>query len=823
MEKPFATYARTLYDSGLGEVFPLYRDTKKPRSWVKPKLTFDGPLEGGGRHTVTAKDHEPVTARRVNTWVKAHPDDLPGLVPAEEVVVFDIDQHDGKHGAESLAAALGVGLADLGRMLKPTLHSSARRDETKGWAPAHGHWFFTVPKGTILRRQVPSIKDVEVIGPGRRGFYIVAPGAVHEKTGNVYTLDAKGKPVAVDDIDLSMVQPCPQVLLDLYGADEESQPREPREGDGTLTDAEAYARDPYGEPDKAVREVLDRYTDEPDEDGTHHGTMLATQQRLARQAEEGHAGVWTALGEAREAFTGYCETVSRDGEVEWEGALAGVTVRLEHMRQCHEEGVWGPPLPDGVPEATVLTDEAGEPVTTGKMTDAQFWQRRVYLAWALDVARSHGLSPWAVLAAVLTRAAASVPANVQVAPVTTMPFSLNIFVNVAGHPGTGKSQSKGVVDHKLRVRNGVDYYAAKSLPTGEGLMHLFVYTVKGGKGEDGEQLPPRSVQANESVLVSVDEVLRFKTVSERTGGQTIIDTLNTAWGGGELGTENATVERQRQVPERSYRLAVYVNAQPEVADIMLTDQGNGFAQRWLWFEAYDAGMLKPDELPAIPEDWFWEVPSVPCAHTPGSAGKPVAGPFEGDDVRHIGLPKFVAGVFAQERYRGNLPMDQEPTGSNHNLPQRVKVAALLALLDRRTTVNLEDWQLARHVLRHSSRTRGKVQQVLSSRAAKAADRKAERQGRSAAIADEAQDESAEQRAVKRLRTRLQKAADDGEEGGWLGGSPLRRSLRFNRRDCFEGALQRLVDAGEVEARQASSGSSAGHHYRLVSPARAEAA
>lgn len=352
---PFQQYALTLFDNRLGEIFPIRPETKKPVNWDKPADAWEwgDRTPDGKRHSVTARNHPPISRKRVEQWAEEFPDHMLGLVPAPTVVVVDIDQHDDKHGAESLAKALGISRKELGLLLKRTLHVSAR-ETGSGWEPAHGHWYFAVPEDIRLKRN--PVKDVDIIGPGRQGFYVVAPGSVHPATGRTYAADVAGVERSMEWLSVDLVQPMPQPLLDLLRDDQE---RAERPADGGLVDeAMEHANDPWGTPDEAVAEVLTTFFDDPGDyadAGSHHGSALRVQIDLVHLAEEGHPGVWTALSEAAEVAEGYFEAEDRGGE--WDRLLEGVSVDVDRM-------VWGAKTGDFSYSAPVslLRGPDGQPI-----------------------------------------------------------------------------------------------------------------------------------------------------------------------------------------------------------------------------------------------------------------------------------------------------------------------------------------------------------------------------------------------------------------------------------------------------------------------------
>ena len=169
------------------------------------------------------------------------------------------------------------------------------------------------------------------------------------------------------------------------------------------------------------------------------------------------------------------------------------------------------------------------------------------------------------------------------------------------------------------------------------------------------------------------------------GGSTFWPTLRSVFTSGTLGQFNASQEKRRVVPKRSYVFGIVVAFQPELAKALLDDAASGTPQRLL----VDAHRHRAPRH---------------CAHLAGTARLPRLDPpllarhevIDGTVRHRLTLPTAVAAeVWANDRQRqleGCAPLDE------HLDLIRLKVAGILALWDGRLDINDEDWSLAGQVV-----------------------------------------------------------------------------------------------------------------------------
>jgi hypothetical protein len=431
------------------------------------------------------------------------------------------------------------------------------------------------------------------------------------------------------------------------------------------------------------------------------------------------------------------------------------------------------------------TDDGGQTPdgASGADDDSEFWQSRPMLAELLQFARARRIGPWALLGAVLARAAAAVTPRTVIPPTINSRASLNLFVGLVGESGSGKSGVMDAAQEFLTIEDGLDVLET-SPGSGEGLIAAYGFTRKGDHG-------PEFVQTRPSVLLMVDEVDGLGALVGRSSS-TLLPTLKSAWSGRMLGNQNAEAARLRRVEAHAYRLAIVAGVQPERADVLLDDAAGGFPQRWLWMPTYDAGRLSRRDRVPTPAPWRWHVPCAPRVS------------IDPDHVltwtewAQMALPDEAIDAILDANEAKNHPIGAPcPAGDaaaldGHALLTRTKVACLLALLDGRDVeVTPEDWHLAGKIMRISDETRAAVLKINAEEARKAADKRAERAGRSQVIAE---DVAADERVVRAM-AKVREALADGKRHP---ARELKNGRLSHYRQEFDEAVERLAASGMVE-------------------------
>lgn len=447
-------------------------------------------------------------------------------------------------------------------------------------------------------------------------------------------------------------------------------------------------------------------------------------------------------GQTVTALTGWCEVVGKYvGRVEDEVARSWTKV--------------------SGPDGYVAGLTGGETAAAG-FNDADWWGERDYLRYIQQAARAHLVSPSALLGVILCRTAAEITPRIVLPPIVGGKGNLNVYCAVAGPSGGGKSAAGSLADN-LRTWN----HATKQPGSGEGLGHLYGRTTK---GTDGEYT---TVVHTERVMLNVDEVDTLTAVAGRSGA-TLLPTLRTAWSGGTLGHAYVDPTKRVEIPAGTYRLAMVVGVQPRRARDLFEDDSGGTPQRFFWATATDP--TAPDDTPEPPaEPMPWRVPA------------------EATKRRLVDIVLQVdqgaVDEIQQERREAIRAPLSAGSRHGHHMYTRLKVAALLGILDGRLEVSADDWNLAGRIMKDSRRISDAVQRILAADAAKVIKGRAEVKAKEAVVVDEKRHQHNVLRVAKAIGRNVHKAGSVG-----LSRKEIRHAVaKRDRRDYLDGALALAVE------------------------------
>lgn len=459
-------------------------------------------------------------------------------------------------------------------------------------------------------------------------------------------------------------------------------------------------------------------------------------------------------------------------------ATAGDPLPSTRADEPDEGFLW----PDEAPAAELVPLDL--PDGAGPMDDEAFWSSRKVLAHIRQSAIARYAPPWGVLGVVLTRVLAATPPTVQL-PNTIGGFgSLNLFLALVAPPAGGKGASERVGGSCVEidpVRSGSMRYEKHTLGSGEGLAHMFMKRPKAKRGEQSGE----AFQYNTSALVSVAEIDTLAALQDRKGS-TLGGQVRQAAMGEQLGFFYVDPEKRMPVPEHAYRLCLVAGVQPRRAQVLLGDADGGTPQRFVWLPArLDPGMLPPEEeMPDDPEPLLWTAPRWP-----------VAAFLHGTARTVVQLPK-VAVRRTIELRREHAEGLGDPLDGHANFT-RLKVAVALAVLEGRTEVDEEDWELSGVIMARSDATRLVVTEELAREQRERSLAQAEVLASQAVVVGDRMERKARQQATNSIRNRLAKV---GDEEGWASSSEVRRALKSTIRSEFDEALDGLVKGGSVETR-----------------------
>lgn len=387
----------------------------------------------------------------------------------------------------------------------------------------------------------------------------------------------------------------------------------------------------------------------------------------------------------------------------------------------------------------------------------------------------------AVLGAVLARVAAHTPHTVKLPPTIGSPVGLTYYVAPVAPPGLGKTVSMSIARELVPTQPPV-----VEVPTGsgEGLIEVLFDMVDEPDPDTGKKTKVRR-QVRHQVIVTVGEGAQLFEIGQRQGSTTL-STIRCAYTDDVLGTSNATAERRRIVPAGQAVYALVIGFQPELAGPLLEDHAAGTPQRFVWVTADDPGA--PDEPPEWPGQLPWTPPT----------------PFElrdrtatvgGYQRQLLSAPEAILEPLrSAHRDRLRRQSRAAPLDEHRGLVT-LKTAALLALLDGRFDIDVEDWELAEVIVATSAGVRTWVQHQL--RSVDAQRERAHRErivGRDAALQDaaDARALAAASRAVARKVHR---------RGGRCTRRELHHAIKSNDRRLVtvDDAIERAVADGFVVA------------------------
>lgn len=428
---------------------------------------------------------------------------------------------------------------------------------------------------------------------------------------------------------------------------------------------------------------------------------------------------------------------------------------------AERDDVYGDDVGPHVAAAEVAGAAAEEAIAARYRLPEEFWGSREMFKAIRQAAWASQTHPDAVLACVLARAAGAAGHEVLFDSGKGSPGTLSLFACLLAPSGIGKSEAYGAASTLVRLPSHLtdaSGYADQEvfrdglgIGTGEGLAEAYMGTVERetgkmvmkGRGRNAQPEPEmKQVRAvvRHRAFFFVDEGETLTKLMRERQGSTLGPALRTAWSGGTLGQANASEDRFRFVPARSYSMGIVIGYQPETAVSMLSDVGPGTPQRFLWLGAQDTEM--PDELYEWPEHLVL--------------------PPEGMTEGIISFPREIKQwLRAQTRgkHRGEIEID--PMDSHEPL-MRCKLAALLCWCDGRWEVDRSDWVLGGMIWSVSCSIRDRLIRHRDAEAARQAQAKREeRLGEAMEIEAMKVAVSADvERVAKRICRKVQVADDE---------------------------------------------------------------
>lgn len=451
-------------------------------------------------------------------------------------------------------------------------------------------------------------------------------------------------------------------------------------------------------------------------------------------------------------------------------------------------------MPKGVRAPGAGPRDPVQPSTTPTSTaDAalnlpdEFWASRPWLAHIRQAARSALSSPDPVFHATIARLAALIPPSLLLPPIVIAPASFDWYGCIVGRSGSGKTGASRIAKALIpSERDDILWNTAPS--SGEGLIEAFM-----GAEVDPETNKPTGKRGWQygkiiAVHISSDEATGTLAQAMRSGS-TMMPVLASAWAGAELVTMAATGERNRYIPEFKRRVSGLFNIQVAFGHQLLSDNlaGLGLSQRMLFCWAH---------APIVRGEF---------THPGPLSFRPPPSLINGHEFMEIGSSLIRTEITEAHVARSEGQVVEGDLDSHRNLV-RLKLAAMMALLDGRMDVNDEDWQLSGMVIECHLKVREQLLAVKLDQ-----DRRAiQAQGEAQAYRELAGQDVKERKAIDGMAARIAAAV----EAGPVTYNALRKQLTNGKtKHRFEGALAMALERGLVKVVDISGQGEAGREIQ----------
>ena len=463
------------------------------------------------------------------------------------------------------------------------------------------------------------------------------------------------------------------------------------------------------------------------------------------------------------SLNGFQYICARDYGGDVRAAMSGI--RLGRMPQRQP-----PPArqPEGATPAAVGVGERS--ALDSLCLPEWFWTQRPWLLHLRDAAWSVGSVPDALLAAVIGRISTICSPKWVIPPIIHDEATLDAITVIVGHSGTGKSAPLRRAARLLPSARR-DLRFGLGISSGEGMIEAY-YGMVDELGDDGKVRKVRK-QAFTGVHFTVDEGALLASLGGRSGW-TGVDRILTAWSGGALSTPNASAERFRHIEAGTYRFAMTMAIQADLADGLWAggNTAQGFTGRLTFFSGLSTAVPLPGERPDDPGELLIELPMDAGHHV-------LTYPAE-----------FCHAIQMADHARKGQIEDPDPLGAHRNL-QRTKYAGMFAVTDGRFDVNGDDIALATAIVETSEVLRRWLEARSATAAQRVRDEGNRRQGSDAADREAAHLD----RATARVARALVRRVTDDTATRWTEAA-LEHSLAFrDRAPYFEAALASLVETG----------------------------
>jgi energy-coupling factor transporter ATP-binding protein EcfA2 len=406
------------------------------------------------------------------------------------------------------------------------------------------------------------------------------------------------------------------------------------------------------------------------------------------------------------------------------------------------------------------------------MLPEDFWDARPTLRHIRQAAHSRARSGDIVFGGLLARLSSLLPPELRADTGVGSPACMNMFVVLLGASGSGKSSAAWIPRRLLPPPPRIDFLDELPLGSGEGIAEAYMgeqevetgEIFRGGPKKGDPKTETVRAQIRHNALFYADEGEALTKQLFGRNGATVGESLRRAWTGGTIGQFNGHKINTRVIESGTYSLGMVIGFQPETALPLLEDAPAGTPQRFLWFSSID---------PSIPEDVVDDPGLLDLALIRRGFGLQPAVTFATELLRQI-------RVDDRARATGETRL---PPLDSHKPLMLVKLAALLAILDNRVDVVVEDWQLAETVWATSCELRDALLEYGARQVAEDAEKKTR-----AHVDRELRAHTAKARSDQDVERVARRAAKRVHEHGPMTRSALNRMIAHRDRDRLGVAL-----------------------------------
>ena len=415
-------------------------------------------------------------------------------------------------------------------------------------------------------------------------------------------------------------------------------------------------------------------------------------------------------------------------------------------------------------------------------SEKEFWKARPLLEYTKLIASKRRKSPYALLGWVMVFMLTRV--SYQTSYVSAVgAASLNMLFLISGATGGGKSAARKVA---LEVFEFEDFGWSTPSPlqagSGEAIADSF-YLKEKTEDEDGKTVwVDQWINPNHCRIFFNDEI-SFHKGKAHQNSSTLEATYLSSYSGDALGRVLAG-GKGKEVPAGEYRMITVFNAQPE-HDPFRDDSSisSGMPSRLLNLKAMNKNArVDYESTLRTPEPAKFQIPHF------GLRGDRMPSQFRA-------LPEMEA-AHAEEDFAASEGTRE--LGRSHTLLTRAKIACVLAALEGRGYLLIDDWHLAGHLIDHSNLLDDEIKKTLRL----AARKQAGHEGALLGVRQDSAEVSKAAIAFERVKKNLAKHAEmfgydlsqpAKSQANKVALSTLRQKISGRDRELVEPALNKILE------------------------------